>query len=943
MPLRLLDLADIARVNTAMTDVAREAIANNDGIITAGDYERVVAAATAIRETPGEAERDALTQPRQGLIDAGIDVDTLQFEPAIVERVRPFVSPGGSEPLAGLCTHVTLPDVDTLQGKLDQRLKSGRDLGTYKDWRVQTPGADVTFATSGAGREWPGLVLKSRTIKDPCPLRDLVGENSDLFQSITSAADLEEVITLVLGAESPYFKALDISSASANEQYAVRNLRRKAFIKSLKEAGVSALAGDELRRAGGVIEGVSIKMVLGVVFNIETGTHTNYWPYWDNYAAPLEKMLGQEEVGSAGFHQIKNRLNDIYRHKTHNERKMREVNERDFEISAQLALVYSPAYAEGHGHRVSLSVGSTPLNPSYELISVNDTGLPEWLSDYAGLQLYRDTNATGTLRVDYMGKGDSSAEVSARKLLGKVVPGALKEHLKVQALSDDDTSNLTLRRFRGGERARKNISFDWGGKGVIDIEPTDVSWWGHCHNSAALNTMAINPQKHVAFYRAHRGVEIAKALRLYSLNDSWDIAGALVADHEGTPEWRTTDTNAPVAIDRATFVGTRNSGFHQLRLTLGVGDPVEIEAEVKSLVDGMGTGQDPLAIYRENVENERGSFGPNPLYVKTNPAEVNEISVDVVHCAMVLEVTSLALDLKGDPLERKRRVEIDPDEDRFVCINEVLTKFHGEGLGGEVTAHYYNPARRQYSTVVRDVTPENGFRGEEIRRTEPVEVTELQHTADSDYQSVNEIFSAFMQTPGASWTYDTGAGKSVWNYAVNRQQLNLLNEVKETEAGQEYTYRTFDLSYSTVGGPEKSHRFMMKFDEGGSVVGTCALGPMPDFAFRQKRIEAAPISTSPWGAPVYNVNALKKGYLFREGETEFDGVETALWQRQAAVLFASLTDKTAPEQAFVFEKTDGGLVSFASEASFKEAIDANKALHRGLARLNAATQTKERS
>ena len=136
---------------------------------------------------------------------------------------------------------------------------------------------------------------------------------------------------------------------------------------------------------------------------------------------------------------------------------------------------------------------------------------------------------------------------------------------------------------------------------------------------------------------------------------------------------------------------------------------------------------------------------------------------------------------------------------------------------------------------------------------------------------------------------------------------------------------------------------MMKFDEGGSVVGACALDPMPDFAFRQKRIEAAPISTSPWGAPVYNVNALKKGYLFREGETEFDGVETALWQRQAAVLFASLTDKTAPEQAFVFEKTDGGLVSFTSEASFKEAIDANKALHRGLARLNAATQTKERS
>ncbi len=67
-----------------------------------------------------------------------------------------------------------------------------------------------------------------------------------------------------------------------------------------------------------------------------------------------------------------------------------------------------------------------------------------------------------------------------------------------------------------------------------------------------------------------------------------------------------------------------------------------------------------------------------------------------------------------------------------------------------------------------------------------------------------------------------------------------------------------------------------------------------------------------------------------------EAITTALWQRQAAVLFASLTDKTAPDQAFVFEKTDGGLVSFDTEASFQEAIDANKALQRGEARLNAA-------
>jgi hypothetical protein len=431
-------------------------------------------------------------------------------------------------------------------------------------------------------------------------------------------------------------------------------------------------------------------------------------------------------------------------------------------------------------------------------------------------------------------------------------------------------------------------------------------------------------------------VEIAKALRMYSSSDSWDIAGALVADHEGSPAWKTTDTDAPVTLDSSTFVGTRNSGFHQLRLTLADGQSVEINAEVKSLVDGAGNVQEPEAIYRANVENEAGSFGKNPLYVKTNPDETNEITVDVVHCAMALEATSLTLDAEGAPLERKSIVEINPDADRFIKVNEELSKFHGEGLGGEVTAHYYNAARRQYRSVVQDVTPGNGFKGEEISRTDLVEVTALHHTADSDYQSVKEIYSSFMDNPGTSWVYDTGSGQAVWNYAVNREKLELLDEVSQSEEGEDYTYRTFNLGYSTVGGPAKSHRFIMKFNSRGRVVDTCALDPMPDFAFHQNRIEAAPISTSLWGAPVYNVNALKKGYLFREGETELEGVETALWQRQAAVLFASLTDKTAPDQAFVFEKTDGGLVSFDTEDSFQEAIDANKALHRGEARLNAA-------
>ena len=132
-----------------------------------------------------------------------------------------------------------------------------------------------------------------------------------------------------------------------------------------------------------------------------------------------------------------------------------------------------------------------------------------------------------------------------------------------------------------------------------------------------------------------------------------------------------------------------------------------------------------------------------------------------------------------------------------------------------------------------------------------------------------------------------------------------------------------------MGGPEdQNQKFIIKFNEQGKIVDTCALDPMPDFAFRQDHWTAAPVTSDNRGGAAYNVMALSKGYLLRQGGKSISDVETELWQQEAALLFASLSDETAEGHAYVFQKTDGSIVSFADKSSFHKAVEADKALRK---------------
>lgn len=915
-------------VRAEMTRVVREAFENNGGEISADGMKAVIDEASKYRL--GSREIEAVLQP--GAYLDGFDLDGIRFTPEAYKIAEGFASTHGVDlfpdlPNAKPTASAPTPDAPSeasLRDNFNAAMAKGKDLGDMKDWSVDTAGANVKFATTSAGRTWPALVLDKRVFTDP-GARDVVSAHVEAFKGVKTLENFKEVLSDVMAKEAGFFKAEGVDVKNQNEGFGIRNLRRKAFVEGLhnQAIGMTELSGADATKAKGLVEGASIELVNGVDYDMQVGSHTNYWPYWDNYAPPLEKMLAQTEEGTDAHFQIKNRLRDIYRRKTHKSSWGREINERNFESSIKMALIHNPQFTAGEGQRVSLAQGSTTFDPQYELLTVKSDGLPAELEKYAGLQIVRDTDANKTLRFDYMGDGDGYQAVLAKTLVGKKIPDGLKDLIDSKALSASDLDGLTMREFVSGEKARKNISMDWDGNGSINVAAINIGWWGHCHNEAPLNAMDIDPDKDVKFYRANRGVDASKALTNYTTDDAWDIAGAFTSDHEGSPEWAVASTGrATYGVDDTEFVGARNDGSHYLNMTLPNGRTLNIDAEVMSLKGADGKNLNPKSIFRDNLENDDGSFSTNPQHLST--VKGDNVTIDVAKSTMRLSTEYYSFGSDGYPMKKTGSVSLDPTKDEFVKISEDISR--GSGLGGTITEHHYNAKTEEYYSVTKSVNEADGFEAKETGRTDAVTVGKLTHTTETEYDSPQEIYEFFMDNPGMAKTYDTSSGKAVWNYPVNREKLSVTNEVTKEENGRDFTYRTFSLAYETMGGPNKTQSFILKFNEAGKIVDSCALDPMPDFAYRNDHWESAPVTTDSSGRTAFNVMALNKGYLLNQGGNSFDDIVTDMWGTQATLLYASLTDETPAGQAYIFETQDGKIISFENEGDFKSAVDADTKL-----------------
>jgi hypothetical protein len=192
---------------------------------------------------------------------------------------------------------------------------------------------------------------------------------------------------------------------------------------------------------------------------------------------------------------------------------------------------------------------------------------------------------------------------------------------------------------------------------------------------------------------------------------------------------------------------------------------------------------------------------------------------------------------------------------------------------------------------------------------------------ETTYDSVIEIHEFVTKNMGLPLVFDTSSGMAVWNYPVDVIRIDREKEV----AKDGFSYTSYELAYETMGGPSSTARYIIKRDGRGNAERALALDPMPDFAFRQEHWVCAPAAADAAGRLAINVQALQAGYLLdKAGEK----IVPELWRRQAALLYAGLSDEAAAAdgKSWVFETENGELIAFKDAASFEAAVAADAAL-----------------
>jgi len=765
----------------------------------------------------------------------------------------------------------------------------GTPLGSFADWTLTTTGATITFATQAADQLLPAVIFDLPVWIDPAPHAEPMGAAKAALAAATTIAEVRAAVEAGVLASTAYLTATDVPDAPTalgkNRRWGLQDLRRHAWFDAAA-AVVTKVPAATRAQINAVLLAAKEKLLCDREYDMEVGSHDNYWPYWRNYRGALEKSLAQTAPGTEGFWQIKNRLDEIWNRKTVTTFR-REVDEKDVERSTGMALVQLRPYSDDHGHRVSLAKPSFPTAPRYEVLHLAD-----------GTKVFRDGDA---LFVDEPARREVAASATAE--------------LKARAITIEE---LSLRPLEPGEPARAGIPYDWNHDGAIDLAPIDIGWWGHCHHESPLNALGIDPKRGVDLYRADPAVPAAQRLQHFTAEDIWDVAGALASDHDSGYATRTQYRMRETQVETTKFVGSRNDGGHWITLELARSESrrVRVDAEVTELWHKSEPDQrypDPAARFQRDLPDGEGAFAPNPDWLASDSGDDDEIPVDGLGRRVTLRTTFVTFDASGERYQVKETVKLDPTADTFVKLaDEILSA--NPSSGGKVAEHWYNAKRGAYYQVLSEVKPGGGRT--ELSRGQPATVRSVELRQETVYDSVIDLHDFVTKNMGLPFVFDTSSGLAVWNYPVDKVRIDRGKDVTRVEDGAAFTYTSYRLRYHTMGGPAGDAKYIIKRDAAGNPVRATAEDPMPDFAFRNEHWVCAPATTDVHGTPAVNLSALQGGYLLDKAG---DKIVPHLWQRLATLLYASLSAPPGSTPVRLLEAADGTLSTFTDADAWKAA------------------------
>jgi len=212
---------------------------------------------------------------------------------------------------------------------------------------------------------------------------------------------------------------------------------------------------------------------------------------------------------------------------------------------------------------------------------------------------------------------------------------------------------------------------------------------------------------------------------------------------------------------------------------------------------------------------------------------------------------------------------LDPTKDEYVKLGEEITDRYPNG-GGKITEHRYNAKTSTYEPVVFEIKADaqGQWKRTELQHGTKHVANQVQSQQETTYDSVNAIHGFVTDKIGLPFVFDTASGMAVWNYPVEFVRVDREKETEKVEDGKKFTYTTYKLDYTTMGGPGGESRYIIKRNEKGEHVRSVAVDPMPDFAFRNEKWVCAPVAEDARGEPGVQRHGVQRGLSDRCGEAE---------------------------------------------------------------------------
>ena len=409
---------------------------------------------------------------------------------------------------------------------------------------------------------------------------------------------------------------------------------------------------------------------------------------------------------------------------------------------------------------VSIVPGSTPTEPSYELLRID----PASEHARAGAWIHRD--ASGSVRL---------ADGQRVKVDDEAIRSAPLVH---QA--------LTFARAPRDRRLRDGIAFDWNDDGAVTAGEIEwVSWAGHCDVKAVLEGigLVLDDKPRVTELRSDTGrTQVFDRDLLLEMAASVIELGSVYDSVDGTAEGETGDTS---------FGGARNDAKPD-RLVFPMathgrahwpddGGPKSLVVRRIRFADGEQAKLETV-FSRWTPDVRALDFHANPRHVRTTGED--QVEIDVTGAQIEADAEFAELDKRGDIRLRTRRIRLDlgarargPEGGRFPLGSVVV-----DAQQRRIARWFYDP--KGPALVRRDEWAEprgSGFRirvsSDEqrtrlsARRTCSV-VREIRRDDPAMYQ---DVLDAALHE-GRPCCADTDAQAPVWNGMVTRLDVAIERE-----------------------------------------------------------------------------------------------------------------------------------------------------------------------